>query len=209
MQKMDMIAVNSSVKLPPILMGLKRRRRGDWSVLFFYLFSSLGGVLSVYSYTLLLSRRGVGCIFYEMITGRPLFPGSTVEDELHLIFRILGEQQDCTGSTPTELTWPGITISEEFKTYKFPRYHAEPLVNHAPRIDSDGGMTLSFMHYSVIHILCEGHPAPERPREEVFNLPRISTSREKEPIPGLRVTASPPLPQAELPIPFWFLQREM
>lgn len=26
-----------------------------------------------------------------MITGRPLFPGSTVEDELHLIFRILGK----------------------------------------------------------------------------------------------------------------------
>uniref|UniRef100_A0A674PPS6 Protein kinase domain-containing protein n=1 Tax=Takifugu rubripes TaxID=31033 RepID=A0A674PPS6_TAKRU len=41
---------------------------------------------------------GVGCIFYEMITGRPLFPGSTVEDELHLIFRILG--------TPTEESWP-------------------------------------------------------------------------------------------------------
>ena len=39
--------------------------------------------------------RGVGCIFYEMVTGRPLFPGSTVEDELHLIFRILGEPQRC------------------------------------------------------------------------------------------------------------------
>lgn len=36
--------------------------------------------------------RGVGCIFYEMVTGRPLFPGSTVEDELHLIFRILGKK---------------------------------------------------------------------------------------------------------------------
>lgn len=35
--------------------------------------------------------RGVGCIFYEMAAGRPLFPGSTVEDELHLIFRLLGE----------------------------------------------------------------------------------------------------------------------
>lgn len=35
--------------------------------------------------------------------------------------------------TPTEETWPGITTSEEFKTYNFPRYHAEPLVNHAPR----------------------------------------------------------------------------
>lgn len=37
--------------------------------------------------------RGVGCIFYEMAAGRPLFPGSTVEDELHLIFRLLGERR--------------------------------------------------------------------------------------------------------------------
>ncbi|XP_017270582.1 cyclin-dependent kinase 17 isoform X1 [Kryptolebias marmoratus] len=81
-------------------------------------------------YSTPIDMWGVGCIFYEMITGRPLFPGSTVEDELHLIFRILG--------TPTEETWPGITTSEEFKTYNFPRYHAEPFVNHAPRIDSDG-----------------------------------------------------------------------
>lgn len=35
--------------------------------------------------------------------------------------------------TPTEETWPGITTSEEFKTYNFPQYQAEPLVNHAPR----------------------------------------------------------------------------
>lgn len=34
--------------------------------------------------------RGVGCIFYEMATGRPLFPGSTVEEELHFIFKLLG-----------------------------------------------------------------------------------------------------------------------
>uniref|UniRef100_A0A8D3C8M5 cyclin-dependent kinase n=1 Tax=Scophthalmus maximus TaxID=52904 RepID=A0A8D3C8M5_SCOMX len=76
-------------------------------------------------YSTPIDMWGVGCIFYEMITGRPLFPGSTVEDELHLIFRILG--------TPTEETWQGITTSEEFKTYNFPQYNAEPLVNHAPR----------------------------------------------------------------------------
>lgn len=40
--------------------------------------------------------RGVGCIFYEMAAGRPLFPGSTVEDELHLIFRLLGERPPAT-----------------------------------------------------------------------------------------------------------------
>ena len=32
--------------------------------------------------------RGVGCIFFEMATGRPFFPGSTVEDQLHLIFKV-------------------------------------------------------------------------------------------------------------------------
>lgn len=49
------------------------------------------GLLCFLTRSALLVFRGVGCIFYEMITGRPLFPGSTVEDELHLIFRILGE----------------------------------------------------------------------------------------------------------------------
>ncbi|XP_056321713.1 cyclin-dependent kinase 16 [Danio aesculapii] len=73
---------------------------------------------------------GVGCIFYEMITGRPLFPGSTVEDELHLIFRILG--------SPTEDSWPEAHSNENFLSYRFPQYEGEPLVTHAPRITNDG-----------------------------------------------------------------------
>ncbi|XP_051998950.1 cyclin-dependent kinase 16 [Xyrauchen texanus] len=73
---------------------------------------------------------GVGCIFYEMITGRPLFPGSTVEDELHLIFRILG--------SPTEKSWPGVNTNENFHSYNFPPYDGEPLITHAPRIGNDG-----------------------------------------------------------------------
>uniref|UniRef100_UPI00398F07DE cyclin-dependent kinase 17-like n=1 Tax=Pristiophorus japonicus TaxID=55135 RepID=UPI00398F07DE len=81
-------------------------------------------------YSTPIDMWGVGCIFYEMGTGRPYFPGSTVEDQLHLIFRILG--------TPTEETWPGISSHEEFKAYHFPRYKAEPLINHAPRLDTDG-----------------------------------------------------------------------
>ena len=38
-------------------------------------------------YSTPIDMWGVGCIFYEMASGRPLFPGSTVEDELHLIFK--------------------------------------------------------------------------------------------------------------------------
>jgi len=53
--------------------------------------------------SVVLSVRGVGCIFYEMAAGRPLFPGSTVEDELHLIFRLLG--QCCPLLTGTAYTF--------------------------------------------------------------------------------------------------------
>lgn len=91
-------------------------------------------------YSTQIDMWGVGCIFYEMAAGRPLFPGSTVEDELHLIFRLLG--------TPSENSWPGISSMEEFKSYKFPKYKTQPLINHAPRLDIDGiELLLSFLKY--------------------------------------------------------------
>ncbi|PWA20011.1 hypothetical protein CCH79_00016054 [Gambusia affinis] len=112
---------------------------------------------------------GVGCIFYEMAAGRPLFPGSTVEDELHLIFRLLGENPIlnaivmvtlagsrltvsywtvATSGTPTEESWPGISTIEEFKSYNFPKYKPQPLINHAPRLDSEGiELLLAFLRY--------------------------------------------------------------
>lgn len=57
--------------------------------------------LLLYSFTVLSLPRGVGCIFYEMATGRPLFPGSTVEEQLHFIFRILGEEAWALGAVGT------------------------------------------------------------------------------------------------------------
>uniref|UniRef100_A0A673B9C2 cyclin-dependent kinase n=1 Tax=Sphaeramia orbicularis TaxID=375764 RepID=A0A673B9C2_9TELE len=80
------------------------------------------------------------CFFSSMAAGRPLFPGSTVEDELHLIFRLLG--------TPTEENWPGISSIDEFKSYNFPKYKPQPLINHAPRLDGEGiELLLSFLKY--------------------------------------------------------------
>ncbi|XP_048343507.1 cyclin-dependent kinase 16-like [Sphaerodactylus townsendi] len=40
--------------------------------------------------------------------------------------------------TPNEETWPGILSNEEFRAYNYPKYRAEALINHAPRLDSDG-----------------------------------------------------------------------
>ena len=93
-------------------------------------------------YSTPIDMWGVGCIFYEMASGRPLFPGSTVEDELHLIFKVLG--------SPTEDNWPGIARSEELASYKFPPYTAESLVVKAPRLDADGiGLLSSFLLFQA------------------------------------------------------------
>ncbi|XP_027563797.1 cyclin-dependent kinase 16-like, partial [Neopelma chrysocephalum] len=81
-------------------------------------------------YSTQIDMWGVGCIFSEMVTGRPLFPGATVEEQLHFIFRLLG--------TPTEETWPGIGANPEFRAHKYPLYPPEGLRHHAPRLDHDG-----------------------------------------------------------------------
>lgn len=44
--------------------------------------------------------------------------------------------RDCdsiTTGTPTEENWPGISSIKEFKSYNFPKYKPQPLINHAPR----------------------------------------------------------------------------
>lgn len=54
---------------------------------------------------------GVGCIFVEMITGMPTFPGiRDTYDQLDKIFKMLG--------TPTEETWQGVTHLPGYKPHK-------------------------------------------------------------------------------------------
>jgi cyclin-dependent kinase len=55
----------------------------------------------------------VGCIFAEMATRKPLFPGDSEIDEIFKIFRILG--------TPTDADWPGVTSFPDFKP-SFPKW---------------------------------------------------------------------------------------
>ncbi len=43
----------------------------------------------------------IGCIFAEMLTGKPLFPGQGVTDEISLIFKALG--------APNEDIWPNFS----------------------------------------------------------------------------------------------------
>lgn len=65
----------------------------------------------------------------EMYTGRPLFPGTTNEDQLQKIFRIMG--------TPSERSWPGISQFPEYKS-NFHVYATQDLRMFLPQIDQVG-----------------------------------------------------------------------
>lgn len=61
-------------------------------------------------YTTSIDMWSAGCIFAELANaGRPLFPGSDVDDQLKRIFKLLG--------TPTEDTWPGVSQLADFKPF--------------------------------------------------------------------------------------------
>jgi serine/threonine protein kinase len=70
----------------------------------------------------------VGCIFAELVTKRPLFPGDSEIDELFRVFRLLG--------TPTEDKWPGISKLPDFKT-TFPKWQKRSLKEALPRMDAN------------------------------------------------------------------------
>uniref|UniRef100_A0A674P7F4 cyclin-dependent kinase n=1 Tax=Takifugu rubripes TaxID=31033 RepID=A0A674P7F4_TAKRU len=85
-------------------------------------------------YSTQIDMWGVGCIFYEMAAGRPLFPGST--------------EKKTTSQLLWQNNWPGISSIDEFKSQKFPKYKPQPLINHAPRLDNDGiDLLMSFLKY--------------------------------------------------------------
>jgi len=78
----------------------------------------------------------VGCIFAEMVNGRPLFPGTSEQDQLNKIFKTLG--------TPNKKTWPSVTELPEYKE-TFTNYPAQNLKKIVRRLDNVGIELLSRM----------------------------------------------------------------
>ena len=102
-------------------------------------------LLGAGAYTSAVDMWSVGCIFYEMLFGKPLFPGQSELGELFLIFRCgrffnSGDLECACQSvvkftmilysrramgTPTETSWPGVKKLPHFQTI-FPQWDARP-----------------------------------------------------------------------------------
>ena len=81
------------------------------------------------TYSTSIDMWSIGCIMAEMITGRPLFPGSSNDDQLQKIFKYMG--------TPSEQTWPGVSAYANYNPnfYVFP---PQDLRNIVPQLDPAG-----------------------------------------------------------------------
>lgn len=96
----------------------------------------------------------IGCIFSEMLSKRPLFPGDSEIDQLFRIFRTLG--------TPDEDLWPGVTSLPDYKS-TFPNWPRQKLQNVLKGVDPEGIELLEQMleyepckRISALH--CLRHP---------------------------------------------------
>ncbi|KAI8848695.1 kinase-like domain-containing protein [Chytridium lagenaria] len=80
-------------------------------------------------YSTSIDLWSAGCILAEMASGRPLFPGSSIKDQLYRIFKLLG--------TPDETIWPKVGELPEYKPDfpVFPRMQLDAVV---PKLDEHG-----------------------------------------------------------------------
>ena len=89
----------------------------------------------------------IGCIFAEMCTWKPLFPGDSEIDEIFKIFRYINALRAVSGpclltstrllGTPDENTWPDVTSFPDYKA-SFPKWARDPHKLLTPNLDDDG-----------------------------------------------------------------------
>jgi len=92
------------------------------------------------NYSSTIDIWSIGCIMAEMANGRPLFPGSSIRDQLLRIYQTLG--------TPTEENWPKISEIPDYKPI-FPVYPALDLSLSLPKLPASGvDLLLKMLEYA-------------------------------------------------------------
>jgi len=86
-------------------------------------------LLGSHNYTTSIDMWSIGCVFAEMATGKPLFPGRSTEDQLIKIFKIMG--------TPTSEDFPDFNELTEWRD-DFPKYKQKDIKNIVPGLQENG-----------------------------------------------------------------------
>jgi len=114
----------------------------------------------------------VGCIFAELVTKRPLFPGDCEIDELFRIFRFpplpwdgalcYGDSTSFSASgwhrtlgTPCDEVWPGVTSLPDYKT-TFGQWKPQDMASIVPGLDALGLDLLSVGTFLVFAGISKG-----------------------------------------------------
>lgn len=98
-------------------------------------------LLGSVDYSTSIDMWGVGCIFAEMVTGKPLFPGQQNDDQLILIWQLLG--------TPTAENWPGVTELPDYDPDLWEPTPKVRLETELPRLQRVGQSLIeAFLTYS-------------------------------------------------------------
>eukprot|EP01121_Diplochlamys_sp_Union-15-3_P016097 TRINITY_DN5416_c0_g3_i1.p1 TRINITY_DN5416_c0_g3~~TRINITY_DN5416_c0_g3_i1.p1 ORF type:complete len:304 (-),score=36.04 TRINITY_DN5416_c0_g3_i1:90-1001(-) len=108
-------------------------------------------------YSAPLDIWSIACIFAEMITKRPLFPGDSEIDQIYRIFRILG--------TPNDDEWPGVSKLDNYRI-TFPKWKKQSLSSVLPKMDPDG---LDLLESMLIYQPCKRISAKGALKHQYFN----------------------------------------
>lgn len=100
-------------------------------------------LLGSVDYNTSIDMWGVGCIFYEMVSGRAIFPGADSDHQLRLIWHLLG--------TPDEENWPGVSQLPGYRPGTYPRLPRQDMALYVPRLDRAGLELLNhFLQYDPL-----------------------------------------------------------
>lgn len=140
-------------------------------------------LLGSVEYSTSIDIWGVGCIFAEMITGKPLFPGAENEDQIVLIWKLLG--------TPSEATWEGVSKLSEYDASFWEFYPPQRLEVIVPRLSRMGiGLMSKLLAYdplkrpSATEAMADPYfaeleiPADLPSTTSIFSCPKVSFYKE-------------------------------
>ncbi|XP_048345238.1 cyclin-dependent kinase 11B-like [Sphaerodactylus townsendi] len=91
-------------------------------------------LLGAKEYSTAIDMWSVGCIFGELLTQKPLFPGESEIDQINKVFKDLG--------TPSEKIWPGYNELPAVKKMTFTEYPYNNLRKRFGALLSDQGFDL-------------------------------------------------------------------